>query len=269
MGRRPSPETIRVKRTRPLYGKSLVEQIREEQRRFLDAALYGIGITRDGRRVDPFDFFAQENDPMQININIREIANGVLLTAHSNGPFSVHTAPEFHYSDPATAFAAAERHMLEAWGEAAEHRLTKDNPLGYSKAEREALRRETEEIPADPPMPVPPKLPEEAAADQIEKPAPEYNGFNQDVDTSGYADSDDDEASATYTKGLDDCGAEMAPEARFLHNEPAVGVRASAGEKIIEGLQDAVDYAQGDESKGVAHHTHVGEQRDDGDDSPE
>lgn len=125
-----------LSRSRPHYGKSLVEQLREDQRsHWRDAMMYGSSVLSDGRHIDPHDFYNQENDPMMsITMNIREIANGVLVTIN-NGGYETRP-PEYHYPDPASAFAAAPDLLQEAWADAADRRPTHDNPLGLSSEER-------------------------------------------------------------------------------------------------------------------------------------
>lgn len=62
-----------------IRGRSIVAQIRDDQRGLNDLFHYGLSAAIDGRRIDPFALFNRRPDPMIINIRIREISNGLLL----------------------------------------------------------------------------------------------------------------------------------------------------------------------------------------------
>lgn len=82
-----------------------------------DALTYGLGIARDGQRVDPRNFYARpENDPMNITLRMTPTANGWLVDTDGSERLHSFDRPPTaaHYDSFAAACAALTGHAIEA-----------------------------------------------------------------------------------------------------------------------------------------------------------
>lgn len=86
-----------------------------KMRAALDMLTHGTGIRDGERHVNISDFYLNQieqkaPDPMQITLNMIEIANGVLLTGHNGGPFAETTEQPIFYASWEDAFDALRAH---------------------------------------------------------------------------------------------------------------------------------------------------------------